>query len=440
MALSSISKNMQIIPKYVYNINERKVYIKDSVYKNICIPEEYMKYIFNDHFVAKWDVLQLGGVSTYLHHQGFKNEYYVGNHNRWQHCNGTAHLTLQVVKQLRKYSNISSEDERALYIGALWHDIGHAMLSHIFEHYLITKFNFEWTHDEMSTLIIRQILSADGESEEFINKVCKIIMGDINDNNYLYNIVSNKVNGFDTDCLDYLSRDYIHTSGNIDVMQYHRKVLLENMLLIDNKICFYKKPDVILCLIQYYENRKMMSKKYYQHYGPKCVELMYCDALEMFIKNNYSKYNIQEMCNNVDKFQTLTDKFFKKLFKSKNKAINDLITNAKTNTNMYYCLCIVNNVLVKYEDVFNNNDINKDHIYIMHCKYDFKCKNENPLKFINFSEDGCSITRLDDEFLKTITSITPLESSSYIIIKNNKNIDIIKRAVMNMNYKSIEFL
>ncbi|MCL4165961.1 UNVERIFIED_CONTAM: hypothetical protein GTU68_002077, partial [Idotea baltica] len=66
---------------------------------------------------------------------GFSNLVFPGaNHTRFHHAIGCVHLMQKAVQVLRfKQIDITKEEENALYIAILLHDIGHGAFSHALE-------------------------------------------------------------------------------------------------------------------------------------------------------------------------------------------------------------------------------------------------------------------------------------------------------------------
>jgi HD superfamily phosphohydrolase len=412
------------IPSSVYRITNDGIEINDDVYGPIEFSHDYKQYILHDYFVSKWDILQLGGV------------YYINsaaNHNRWQHSCGTAHLTMLVINQIKKFINVTKDQEDALIIAALYHDIGHGPLSHVFESYLMPNINGDkrWKHENNSQLIIRDILKE--KPDNFINMVCDIVEGKDDTDYWLYNIVACKKHGADTDLFDYLSRDMFKLNNNIDVLKLHRKILIENITIIDDKICFNNDNQVLVMLNQIYEYRKMNTKKYYINYEAKCIEYMLCDALKLEFEYDNEKKDYNIISSNPKKFISFTDSYLNSIENDKGKI---LIHNALNNINRYKCLCVIkryNDKLltdnkITYEDIFGDNDSLKEKIYILNFNIDFKTGNKNPLTIINFNNNGL-IINLNNKEVKTYVSEAPLERLTYIIIKDSSITGIVRQEI-----------
>ena len=76
------------------------------------------------------------------------------HHTRFHHALGSMHLMQKAVRILRfKGVTISEDEENALLIAILLHDIGHGPFSHAMEHSIVEGI----THEEISILFMEMI-------------------------------------------------------------------------------------------------------------------------------------------------------------------------------------------------------------------------------------------------------------------------------------------
>ena len=103
--------------------------------------------------------------------------------------------------------DISEDEENALYIAILLHDIGHGAFSHALEHSIVTGI----THEEISLKFMHQL------NKEFngqLDLAISIFKGEYH-RKFLHQLISSQL---DMDRLDYLKRDSFYTGvaeGNI---------------------------------------------------------------------------------------------------------------------------------------------------------------------------------------------------------------------------------
>ena len=86
---------------------------------------------------------------------GFSNLVYPGaNHTRFHHAVGCVELMQKAVRVLRiKGIDISIDEENALCIAILLHDIGHGPFSHALEHSIVEGVS----HEEVSLKFMKQL-------------------------------------------------------------------------------------------------------------------------------------------------------------------------------------------------------------------------------------------------------------------------------------------
>jgi HD superfamily phosphohydrolase len=131
------------------------------------------------------------------------------HHTRFHHALGSMHLMQKAIRILRfKGVTISNDEENALLIAILLHDIGHGPFSHAMEHSIVNGIS----HEEISILFMEKL------NEEFngsLTLAIKIFKGDYQ-RKFLYQLVSSQL---DMDRADYLKRDSFYTGvaeGNVN--------------------------------------------------------------------------------------------------------------------------------------------------------------------------------------------------------------------------------
>jgi len=102
-------------------------------------------------------------------------------HDRFFHSIGTAHLAYNLMKDLRSNQPelcISDRDVVCVVLAALMHDLGHPAYSHMFETFMASIGHTSWTHEQASTVLVKEVLrsvnlslltkDAEGDDEQFI--------------------------------------------------------------------------------------------------------------------------------------------------------------------------------------------------------------------------------------------------------------------------------
>lgn len=175
--------------------------INDPIYGFISVPNDLIfEIIQHPYFQRLRRISQMG--MSYLVYPG-------AHHTRFHHALGAMFLMQKAVQTLRfKGIVISEEEDTALQIAILLHDIGHGPFSHAMEHSIVEQVG----HEDLSLL--------------FMNRLNNLFSGQLSlaitifKNQYHRNFLHQLISGqLDMDRLDYLRRDSFFTGvaeGNIN--------------------------------------------------------------------------------------------------------------------------------------------------------------------------------------------------------------------------------
>lgn len=240
---------------------------------------------------------------------GFSNLVYPGaNHTRFHHALGCLHLMQKAINVLRvKGINISKEEENALCIAILLHDIGHGPFSHALEHSIVTGI----THEEISLKYMKQL---NKEFEGKLDLAIEIFTGKYH-RLFLQQLISSQL---DIDRLDYLKRDSFYTGvaeGNISSDR-----LIAMMNVVDDELVIEKKG--IYSVEKFLIARRLMYWQVYLHKTSLGAEYMLVKVLKR--AKELAEKNIELFCSsslhhflynktNQDNFDTRTLDLFSKL-------------------------------------------------------------------------------------------------------------------------------
>ena len=179
---------------------------------------------------------------------GFSNLVYPGaNHTRFHHALGCLHLMQKAVSVLRfKQIEITKEEENAVYIAILLHDIGHGAFSHALEHSIANGIS----HEEISLKFMKKL------NDEFGGKLTLAI--EIFEGNYhrkfLYKLISSQL---DIDRLDYLKRDSFYTGVTEGNISSDRLIVMMNVkndeLVIEQKGIYSVEKFLIARRLMYWQ-------------------------------------------------------------------------------------------------------------------------------------------------------------------------------------------
>ncbi|EIA07538.1 deoxyguanosinetriphosphate triphosphohydrolase [Flavobacterium frigoris PS1] len=182
------------------------------------------------------------------------------NHTRFHHALGCMHLMQKAVDVLRfKAVSISREEENALYIAILLHDIGHGPFSHAMERSIVEDVH----HEEISLLFMHQLnVEFDGQ----LDLAIQVFEGDYH-RKFMLQLISSQL---DMDRMDYLKRDSFYSGvaeGNVNSER-----LIQMMNVVDDVLVIEEKG--IYSVEKFLMSRRLMYWQAYLHKTSLVAELI----------------------------------------------------------------------------------------------------------------------------------------------------------------------
>lgn len=299
-------------------------------------------------------------------------------------------------------------------IAGLIHDIGHGPFSHLFDEWIHTiNINNELEgskmleHEQRSIMLFYEIITdkkikfnndeyymsdfIDEEAFEFIAEL--INPTDLPDSpdspdaihltdaiystptNFIFQIISNSLNGLDVDKLDYLYRDSFYLgSGN----SYDLSRIISHIQVINKNICFPEKISYDIYKI--FRSRYDLHKQFYTHKTTICIEYMLRDI--MYNLDPILKISNTIKNNQIDKFIELTDstilntaqilKEYPQIYQLYKKQIDSIqkIINKINTRDIYKCvysesfqtdeIITDEEIFNKFKKTINSNDIDEE--------------------------------------------------------------------------------
>ena len=180
--------------------NKLKI-LNDPIYGFITIPSSLIfDLIEHKYFQRLRRITQMG--MSYLVYPG-------AHHTRFHHAIGCMHLMQKAIQVLRfKGVSISEEEEEALLVAILLHDIGHGPFSHAMEHSIVNAVS----HEEISLLFMEELNT---QFNSNLTLAIEIFKGEYR-RKFMCQLISSQI---DMDRADYLKRDSFYTGvaeGNIN--------------------------------------------------------------------------------------------------------------------------------------------------------------------------------------------------------------------------------
>lgn len=253
----SKSVYLQSNSNFVSRTNKLKIF-NDPIYGFISIPNELVfDLIQHPYFQRLRRISQMG--MSYLVYPG-------AHHTRFHHALGAMHLMQKAVEVLRfKGISISQEEETALYVAILLHDIGHGPFSHALEQSIVENVH----HEEISLLFMNRL------NEEFVGKLSlaiQIFKGEYH-RKFMLQLISSQL---DMDRMDYLKRDSFYSGvaeGNINSDR-----LIQMLHVVDDELVVEEKA--IYSIEKFLMARRLMYWQAYLHKTSLVAELMLTKVLK----------------------------------------------------------------------------------------------------------------------------------------------------------------
>ena len=220
------------------NSNKLKIF-NDPVYGFISIPDAFIFDLIEHKNFQRLRRISQTGLTHYV--------YPGATHSRFLHALGCLHLMQKAVETLRqKNVKISDEEERAVYIAILLHDVGHGPFSHALESAIA-----EGVHHEDISLRIMQQMNA--ETGGKLDLAIEIFQKKYH-RRFLSQLIASQL---DIDRLDYLKRDSFFTGvteGNIGSDRIISMMnVFEDNLVIDVKGIYSVEKYLISRMFMYWQ-------------------------------------------------------------------------------------------------------------------------------------------------------------------------------------------
>ena len=222
--------------------NKLKIF-NDPIYGFITIPNTLVFDLIEHRYFQRLRRISQMGLS-YLVYPG-------AHHTRFHHALGCMHLMQKAVQTLRfKKVDISEEEEEALLIAILLHDIGHGPFSHAMEHSIVNGVS----HEQISLLFMEELNRTFNGS---LTLAIQMFRGEYH-RRFMHQLISSQ---FDIDRTDYLKRDSFYTGvaeGNINSER-----LITMLNVVDNELAIEEKG--IYSVEKFLVARRLMYWQVYLH-------------------------------------------------------------------------------------------------------------------------------------------------------------------------------
>ena len=239
------------------NRNNKKKLVNDPVYGFITIPDEILFDVIEHPYMQRLRrIMQLG--LSHLVYPG-------ALHTRFHHVIGATHLMSLAIETIRKKGfEITQEEERAVLLAILLHDIGHGPFSHALEYDIVNNVS----HEKISGYFIQELASEFGEDLER----ALLIFKNTYSKPFLHQLVSSQL---DMDRLDYLNRDSFYSGVSEGIIGSDR--LIDMLTVHDGNLVMEEKG--IYSIEKFIVSRRLMYWQVYLHKTVVAAEFMLIHAL-----------------------------------------------------------------------------------------------------------------------------------------------------------------
>ncbi|GFZ85222.1 phosphohydrolase [Aquaticitalea lipolytica] len=281
--------------------NKLKIF-NDPIYGFITIPNALIFDLIEHRYFQRLRRISQMGMS-YLVYPG-------AHHTRFHHALGCMHLMQKAVNVLRfKGVSISEDEENALYIAILLHDIGHGPFSHAMEHSIVNGVSHE-------AISLRFMEKLNAEFNSSLTLSIQIFKGEYH-RKFMCQLISSQL---DMDRADYLKRDSFYTGvaeGNINSERIITMLnVVDDELVIEEKGIYSVEKFLVARRLMYWQvylhktslvaeqllTRMLKRAKELVNNG---VELKASRALSYFLNNEVSLDNFND--DTLEIFSKLDD-------------------------------------------------------------------------------------------------------------------------------------
>ncbi len=284
---------MNTAQKVAYN-NKKKI-INDPVYGFITLPNECIFDLIEHPFVQRLrNIKQLG--MTHLVYPG-------ALHTRFHHVIGAVHLMEKAIQVIRKKGHeVTSEEERAVLVAILLHDIGHGPFSHALEYDIVSNVS----HEQISAYFIDALKKELPHYSTELEMALLIFGNNYTVKPFLYQLVSSQL---DMDRLDYLTRDSFFTGVSEGIVGTQRIIEMLNVhngqLVVEEKGIYSIEKFLVARRVMYWQvylHKTVVSAEFMlinilrraKELTLNGAELFGSPALTYFLKNTITKHDFEK--------------------------------------------------------------------------------------------------------------------------------------------------
>jgi deoxynucleoside triphosphate triphosphohydrolase SAMHD1 len=442
--------------------------IHDSIHGYIDLSYFALQIVNDSKFQRLRNLKQLGAC-CYV----FPN----ATHTRFEHSIGTYYLAGELLKVItsktknedideylasiptlqnyfnRKYgSNICELDEYVVElckIAALCHDVGHGGFSHLFDDIILPEMGLAdspyATHEKRSEFILESIIKSHPilssvVHDDEISFMKSIINPSHEHTGFLYQIVSNTLNGLDVDKYDYITRDSVMLYGHpiIDCTR-----LVKHVRVVDNNITYPEGASIDI--VRLFQSRHTMHRQVYGHKAVISIQYLLIELfkeLDPILQLSQSIYNIDKFCEIDDNYILQAPKLIAHCiglhnedFNARSKRALELLKRIDTHRLYHFITSYITQSKEDIKNIIISNPLvfpDADKIVVHQSKVGYVSGNKtNPLDDVYvYKTKNVKLTRrlrASKKDKSDITAIMPASYQEYVTLVFYKDKSDIKR-------------
>jgi HD superfamily phosphohydrolase len=283
--------------------NKRKIF-NDPIYGFVTIPYDIIYDIIEHPYFQRLRRIRQLGLTSMVYPGAY--------HTRFHHAIGAMHLAMEAMEVLKfKGHHISEEEQKAVAIAVLVHDIGHGPFSHALEHTMVDGIS----HEEISVLFMEKLNNVFNQKLSLAIKIFK------NDypKSFLHQLISSQL---DVDRLDYLNRDSFYTGVSEGVIGVERIIKLLNVkndqLVVDEKGVYSIEKFIVARRIMYWQvylHKTVLAAEFLlikiltraKELAMQNAQLFCTPALQHFLYNKLNENDFATNSKHLETFALLDD-------------------------------------------------------------------------------------------------------------------------------------
>ncbi len=389
--------------KNLVTYNKLKI-LNDPIYGFISIPNSLLYDLIEHPYFQRLRRINQMGLS-YLVYPG-------ATHTRFHHALGCMHMMQKAVQVLKsKNVEISQEEENALYIAILLHDIGHGPFSHAMENSIVENVH----HEEISLFFMNAL------NDEFngqLSLAIEIFKGNYH-RKFLLQLISSQM---DMDRMDYLKRDSFYSGvaeGNINSERLVQMINVhDDYLVVEEKGIYSVEKFLVGRRLMYWQcylhKTSVMAEmiltkilKRAKELTEKGVHLWCSDSLHFFLTNHIEKADFNKEA--LKKFALLDDSDIIGALKNwqfHEDFILSSLSNSIINRNLFHILNVEKNQQDELLDLYRNQinselklDINELDYFVFGGMMKNKAydKNAEPIRILTKNKQIIDVLQASDQ-------------------------------------------